>query len=81
MTWALQSGIAAADLMAESNDSGANIGSLWNQHLHDLLRRKKLVCRVVTTALRWPIARRAVAHTLDLWPSLAQPLIRSLNDR
>lgn len=85
MTWGLQSGIAAADLIADSDiadsDSGAKLGNLWNEHLHGLLRRKKLVCRVITTALRWPIARRAVAQTLELWPGLARPLIRSLNER
>lgn len=77
MTWAMQSGIAAADLIAKSAD--ACVGGLWDQHLNVLLRRKKLTCRLVTAALRRPVARRAVAQTLNLWPSLATPLIRSLN--
>lgn len=79
MTWAMQSGIAAADLIATSIDGLSVVGQSWDHELHGLLRRKKQTCRVVTAALRWPVARRAVAQTLANWPSLATPLIRSLS--
>ncbi len=80
MTWASQSGIAAADLIATSLDDLSSVGQSWDHKLNVLLRRKKLTCRAVTAALRWPLARRAVAQTLSHWPGLATPLIRSLND-
>jgi flavin-dependent dehydrogenase len=79
MTWAMQSGMAAANLIATSLDGLSTVGQSWDHQLNALLRRKKLTCRAVTAALRWPLARRAVAQTLSHWPSLATPLIRSLN--
>ncbi|MGI9471256.1 MAG: NAD(P)/FAD-dependent oxidoreductase [Rubripirellula sp.] len=83
MTWAMQSAIACADLIAESAASGSqsfeDVGDRWQHRLPSLLRRKKLACRAVTSVLRWPAARRAVGSTLARWPSLAEPLIRHLS--
>ncbi len=78
MTWAMQSGIAAADLIAASIDDLSAVGPTWDRQLRRLLRRKKLACRTVTGVLRSPLARRVVARSLASWPGLANPLIRSL---
>lgn len=79
MTWAMESGIAAADLIAKSSDALPQLGAAWDRDLALLLRRKKRTCRAVTSALRWPIARFAAGRTLAHWPGIARPLIRSLN--
>ncbi len=79
MTWAMQSGMEAANMIATSIDDLSTIGDAWNRRLAGLLRRKKFTCRIVTAALRSSVARRAVGQTLASWPSLATPLIRSLN--
>ncbi len=78
MTWAAQSAIAAAELIA-SDPGGADIGQRWSRQSKALLRRKKLACRTITRVLRSPMARRVAGWGLSHWPSLAEPLIRDLN--
>jgi len=79
MTWAMQSAIAAADLIADAIDDLQSVGDRWNQTQAALLARKKRNCRLVTSALRSPLARSFAARTLSVFPALAQPLVRSLN--
>ncbi|GAA5507594.1 NAD(P)/FAD-dependent oxidoreductase [Novipirellula caenicola] len=79
MTWGMQGAIAAADLIASTVGDWGHVGDDWEQKLAVLLRRRKRTCRVVTTALRSPAACRIAAGTLQLFPRLATPLLRSMN--
>jgi menaquinone-9 beta-reductase len=77
MTWGMQSGIAAAELIATVPPQA--LGAAWQEHLDRLLKSPKRTCRMVTTALRYPLARYAAAQVLSRFPGVAAPLIRSLN--
>ncbi|EMI18043.1 NAD binding site [Rhodopirellula maiorica SM1] len=79
MTWGMQGGIAAAELIASPFGDLNDVGDVWDRKLAALLRRRKRTCRLVTTALRSPAACRIAAGTLRLFPSLATPLLRSMN--
>ena len=79
MTWGILSGIAAADLIADSSNDLSGLGERWSQQLPALLRKRRLACRAVTSLLRSPLGRRAIAATLSQWPGLAAPLIHHLN--
>lgn len=79
MTWAMRSGIEAAETIASCGDDLSLVGQCWDRRQASLLRGKKLACRAVTTALRSPWLRRAAGGALSTWPKLASPLIRSLN--
>ncbi len=79
MTWGMQSGIAAADRIAASISNLAKVSEHWDRELENLLSAKRRRCRAVTTMLRWPWARLVVGTTLARWPSVAGPLVRSLN--
>lgn len=81
MTWAMQTGIAAADLIAANAADlrVESVGDRWRAELPTLIRRNKLACRAVTSLLRSSVARRAVGRTLAQWPSLAKPMIRHLS--
>jgi flavin-dependent dehydrogenase len=81
MTWAMESGIAASESIARSLADPCDLDSLgqrWDVELQQLLRGKKRTCRVLTTALRSPTARLAVAKTLAVFPGLARPLLNHL---
>lgn len=97
MTWAMQSGIAAANRIArlvnddapgrdskreprnESEHQLGQLGNAWQADLDALLSGKKRTCRWVTDSLRRPIARRFAVRALTAFPSLAKPLVASLN--
>lgn len=85
MTWAMQSGIAAADRIAALVDAEPHshglvqLGATWQADLDALLRGKKRTCRWVTDALRQPLARSLAAQALNMFPGLAKPLVASLN--
>lgn len=72
MSWALTSGIAAADLVACGAAPGA-----WASHSAALLTRRQRGCRVVSLALRSPRLVALACVTLALWPSIA-PLAQRL---
>jgi menaquinone-9 beta-reductase len=75
MTWAMQDGISAADLVAEHRHDLGRIGQRWSERVNRSTRQRKMICRIMTTALRSPIACRVAATTLGLFPSLARPLL------
>lgn len=79
MTWGMMSAIAAADLIADRADDFSSLGEAWCRELAALLRSKRLACRALTSALRSPLARRAIAKTLVQWPGIAAPLLHHLN--
>ncbi len=79
MTWAMQSGMVAANEIAMRLDDLATIGEQWQRTYLSLHRSKRLICRTVTTLLRSSVARHAIGRALASWPGLASPLVRSLN--
>ncbi|MDA8745214.1 FAD-dependent oxidoreductase [Rubripirellula amarantea] len=79
MTWALQSGKEAAQLIDTCRLDLLGLGERWNQHSRTMLATKKRTCRIVTTALRSRTARQVAARTLGIFPGIARPLITQLN--
>ena len=78
MTWALESAIAAARTIAESDDI-SSLGDRWQSRLNRLLGRKRQVCGMVTTALRHRAVRGSAARLVGSFPGLATPLLSYLN--
>lgn len=84
MTWAMHSGIAASGTIADAiNADSTNalnqIGQRWERKLYHLLRRKRLLCRAVTSCLGSRFLRAAAAQILSTLPQLSNPIIRALN--
>ena len=84
MTWAMQSGIAASELIADVIQTGGDreleaVGERWAGQLARLLRRKKFLCRTITSCLGNPFLRSAAGHLLSTLPQLSYPILRSLN--
>jgi flavin-dependent dehydrogenase len=52
----------------------------WNSTLGRLVRRRQRWCRMLAWALRHPLAIRLALGTVSLVPSLAAPIVRSLNN-
>ncbi len=77
MTWAMQSGIAAADLVAENLLQLQQIGEHWNDYMDVSVKRRKTICRIMTAMLRSPVACRIAATTLSVFPSLVRPLLQT----
>ncbi|KAA5539333.1 NAD(P)/FAD-dependent oxidoreductase [Roseiconus nitratireducens] len=80
MTWAIQSGIAAAELVSDCPDWDTLAGQ-WRTRLRDLLRGKKRICRMVTDALHHDGLRGPAAVALSRVPWLASPLLKALGQR
>lgn len=78
MTWAMQSGIAAARLLAKVDDPN-EAGQQWARQLPRLLGSKKWTCRALTTALRSSTLRYSAARVLNTVPMVAKPLLRHLS--
>jgi flavin-dependent dehydrogenase len=79
MTWALESGIAAADHIAAAGGDVRFLGDRWHDALARQSYRRRLRCRGVTAMLRWGPARRVTGVALAAFPQLASPLVRSLD--
>ena len=79
MTWAMKSGIAAADCISQSEDNFATVGDQWAQRSAKLLRSQKRTCRVLTSALNWTPTRRLIGFGLSTMPAIARPLVTRLN--
>ncbi len=77
MTWAMQSGIAAADLVATHIHDLEHVGEQWNTHIDFSVKRRKTICKVMTAMLRSPVACRIAATMLSVFPSLARPLLHT----
>ena len=79
MTWGLQSGREAAAMIADHPaDEFSSLGDHWTAHTRTMLAAKKRTCRVLTTAIRSRVARQVAARTLNVFPSLANPLVKQL---
>lgn len=78
MTWAMQSAVAAAELIAKS-ETPEEIGDQWQIALPRLLGKKKWVCRAVTRGLRSAWLRASAAKVLSAVPGVASPIVKSLS--
>lgn len=78
MTWGMQSAIAAAKLIATSEDP-ETIGEQWQAALPRLLGKKKWICRAVTGGLRSGFLRASAARVLSVMPGVAAPIVKSLS--
>ncbi|TWU51165.1 NAD(P)/FAD-dependent oxidoreductase [Rubripirellula reticaptiva] len=81
MTWAMQGGIAAADLVARNHYDLKHIGEEWCNYIDVSVKRRKTICRVMTAMLRSPVACRVAATTLSVFPSLARPLLSTAQSK
>lgn len=84
MTWAIHSGIAASEMIADAIDVDTidalnAIGQRWTRRLTQLLRSKKLLCRTVTSCLGNRFLRATAGHLLSTVPQLSSPFLRALN--
>ncbi|WP_419189051.1 NAD(P)/FAD-dependent oxidoreductase [Stieleria marina] len=82
MTWAMQSGVDAAKLIAhviDQRDEWCSLGAKWTVAIDQQLQHKKRLCRLVTNACRSHLMREAAGITLARFPSLATPLLSSIN--
>ena len=79
MTWAMKSGIAAADFISQQYDALQHIGDQWAPLAANLLRSRKRTCRAITSALGWTPTRRLIGLGLFAAPALAKPLVARLN--
>jgi flavin-dependent dehydrogenase len=81
IAWALASGRAVApivsQLLQDGDDSAAE--RAWTTTHHSLIANRSRLCRVVCDLLRYPILVSFAVRVLAIVPSLARPVIRSLN--
>lgn len=73
MSWALTSGIAAAEFVAVGGASGA-----WAARCASLVARRQRGCRMVSLALRSPRLVGMACRALAFWPSMAPTVQRAL---
>jgi flavin-dependent dehydrogenase len=81
MAWALASGRAVAGIVLEFLDSGNQPDALqaWQQTHQKLIADRARLCRCVSRLLRYPRLVSIGVRLLALAPSLARPVVRSLN--
>lgn len=78
MTWAMSSGIAAAGLIASSDDFN-QLGDDWRREFHRRFARKQACCTWIANLLESPWKRRLASDLLVNVPSLSRPLLGYLN--
>lgn len=79
MTWAMQSAVAAADVIATAGGDPSTAGDRWRRESQRLLGQRKRHCRWLTGALRSKTVRHVSGLLLSRFPSLGQPIVRSLS--
>ena len=80
MAWALASGMAVAPLVLESLATGTlRTGPVWERRLQNLIGGRMRFCRLVSRFLRYPTLVHVAVRLLSCAPSLARPMVRSLN--
>ena len=78
ITWALQTGIAAADHLATDGGSRESTGDRWRDRYRELMWGPRARCGRLTTAIRFGGVRRAVSVAIRHAPWLARPILRTL---
>lgn len=80
MAWALAAAAAVAPLVPRGAfEWHQGIERNWQQTLRRLVTSRQRWCRVLALALRHPWAVRTLLSAVNLAPSLAGPIIRSVN--
>ena len=80
MAWALATGRAVVPLVLESLDAGTKLtGPAWERAQHNLIGNRMRLCRLVSRSLRSPLLVQLAIRLLAWAPSLACPVVRSLN--
>lgn len=80
MAWALATGQAVVPLVLESLNTGTRLtGPAWERAQHNLIGRRMRLCRLVSQSMRSPLLVQFAVRMLSWMPSLARPLVRSLN--
>ncbi|TWT64648.1 NAD(P)/FAD-dependent oxidoreductase [Allorhodopirellula solitaria] len=77
MTWAIESGLAIADLWNGAS-ARSDLANLWQHKLQALQRKRRILCGGVTRAMRSAWLRRAARLGLAHAPWLAIPITRGL---
>jgi flavin-dependent dehydrogenase len=81
MAWALASGRAVAEIALKFLDSGNQPDALqaWQDTHQKLIADRARLCRCVSRLLRYPRLVSIGVRLLALAPSLARPVVRSIN--
>jgi flavin-dependent dehydrogenase len=81
IAWALATGAAVAPLALESLAAGTPLtGPAWNLTQRNLVGSRMRLCRIVSRSLRSPWLVHLAVQLLTWMPSLARPVVRSLNE-
>lgn len=78
MTWAMAGGIGVADWIAGSRCPADRVSQGWTNALTKLLRRQRRECRMVSSALTYPVTRGLIGAVLSKYPAAARPVLSHL---
>lgn len=78
ITWALQTGIAAADHLVSDGGARESTGDRWRDRYRELMWGPRARCSRLTTAIRSGGLRRAASVAIRRAPWLARPILRTL---
>jgi flavin-dependent dehydrogenase len=80
MTWAIAAARAAPQFVARGLSSwDGELERDWKRTLQRLVLRRQNWCRMLALASRHPLAVKILMGVVSRFPSLAQPIIRSVN--
>jgi menaquinone-9 beta-reductase len=80
IAWALASAVAVTSLaLRAACHWDPAIGDEWTKTLQETVRSRQVLCRAVARTLRHPGLVRMALELLKFKPSLAMPVVRSLN--
>ena len=80
MAWAFAAAMAAPGFVARGLSSwDQKIERDWQQTLRSLVRRRQYWCQILALATRHPLAVRIVLGAVSWVPSIAKPIISSIN--
>ena len=80
MAWAFAAASATPPFIERARASwDTAVEAEWQATLERMVRRRQRWCRLLAAALRHPLAIRLLLETVSLIPSLASPIVRSLN--
>jgi len=82
MAWAIESGIEAANCIAErleNNVSTKTLAESWSVHYHKLTKRRQWICRILSAAIRSETLLYGVFPALTVAPWMVTWTISQLN--
>lgn len=82
MAWAIESGIEAANCLAdrrETNVSTKTLAESWSLHYQELTKRRQWICRILSTAIRSETLLYGLFPALTVAPWMATWTISQLN--